>query len=153
MITILAAGKLKDKAFLELEKDYQKRISRYSPIEIVEIPDAPDSFGVEQVMERERELFEKRLPSKAFIIALEPYGEELDSESFSAKLETDLEESGLRLVFLIGGSNGLSPQLVKKAHRCLSLSKLTFPHRLARIVLLEQIYRGFKISHHEPYHK
>ncbi len=145
-ITVLCAGKIKEDYFNDAIAEYKKRLSRYCRLEIDEVADGPDA-------EAEADRFLKRLPEDAFIISLEIEGQQTDSVGFAKELER-LGTDGLsRIVFLIGGSEGLSKRVTDRADLHLSFSRLTFPHKLMRVILLEQIYRAMRIIHHEPYHK
>ncbi len=145
-ITILCAGKLKESYFVEAVNEYSKRLSRYCTIKIDEVSDGPDR-------ESEAGRMKKRLPSDAFVIACEIGGERFSSEAFSKKLESIMVNGDGHIVFLIGGSDGLHESISGPADLKVSFSDLTFPHMLMRVILLEQIYRAFRIMNHEPYHK
>lgn len=142
-IVVVAVGKLKERSVREIADDYANRIARYARYEEVELKDAePD-----ELVPR----FTKAIPERATVVALEVYGANWSSEGlakFVAKGENDGTQS---LVFLIGGSYGLPREISQKAHVRMSLSAMTLPHRLARVVLLEQIYRAFTILRGEPY--
>ena len=157
-ISILTVGKIKEAFYREAIEEFKKRLSRYVKLEIIEVadektPEITSSQEVLQVKEKEGQRLEKYLKKDAYVIALAIEGKQLDSVSFS----DTINELGLRgtshIQFLIGGSLGLSPEILKRADFQLSFSKMTFPHQLMRVVLLEQIYRSFRIINHEPYHK
>ena len=157
-ISILTVGKIKEAFYREAIEEFKKRLSRYVKLEIIEVadektPEITSSQEVLQVKEKEGQRLEKYLKEDAYVIALAIEGKQLDSVSFS----DTINELGLRgtshIQFLIGGSLGLSPEILKRADFQLSFSKMTFPHQLMRVVLLEQIYRSFRIINHEPYHK
>ena len=157
-ITVLAVGKVKEKFFREAIDEYKKRLSRYCRLEIIEVEDerAPESLSPAQeiqVKAREGEALLKKIPPKAWCIALAIDGRKMDSPGFSGELESLALAQKSHLVFLIGGSLGLSDEVLKRADERVSFSDMTFPHQLMRVILLEQIYRGFKISCNEPYHK
>lgn len=157
-IIVLAVGKVKEKFFREAIDEYKKRLSRYCRLEIIEVEDerAPESLSPAQeiqVKAREGEALLKKIPPKAWCIALAIDGRKMDSPGFSGKLESLALAQKSHLVFLIGGSLGLSDEVLKRADERVSFSDMTFPHQLMRVILLEQIYRGFKISCNEPYHK
>ena len=157
-ITVLAVGKVKEKFFREAIDEYKKRLSRYCRLEIIEVEDerAPESLSPAQeiqVKAREGEALLKKIPPKAWCIALAIDGRKKDSPGISGKLECLALAQKSHLVFLIGGSLGLSDEVLKRADERVSFSDMTFPHQLMRVILLEQIYRGFKISCNEPYHK
>lgn len=157
-ITVIAVGKIKEKYFEEAVKEYSKRLSRYCRLEIIQVSDekTPDGAGAaleQQIKEKEGQRILEKIPTDAYVIALAIEGKMLDSLSLSQKLE----ELGVRgtshIAFIIGGSLGLSSQVLSRADFKLSFSPMTFPHQLMRVVLLEQIYRSYRIIHHEPYHK
>ena len=157
-ITVLCVGKVKEKFFTDAIKEYSKRLSRYCKLEIVEVadektPDGASELVVSQIKEKEAERMEKYLPDSAYVIALAIEGKKLTSEKLAEKIDS-LGISGIsHLVFLIGGSLGMSDRLLKRADYLLSFSDMTFPHQLMRVILLEQIYRSYRIIHGEPYHK
>ncbi len=157
-VTILCVGKIKEKFYRDAIAEYEKRLSRYCKLEIIEVADekTPDNASetVErQIKEKEAERIEKHLKEGAFVFALAIDGKQFDSVEFSEEIER-LGTGGIsHIVFLIGGSLGMSDTLLKRADRKLSFSKMTFPHQLMRVVLLEQIYRAYRIINHEPYHK
>ncbi len=145
-IEILCAGKLKEAFYRDAAAEYLKRLSRYCKCFVTEVQDGP---GPEKEMER----FLSKLDPDSYLIALEIGGKSLSSEDFAQRIE-DMGLSGQsKLTFLIGGSDGLEPALSQKADYHLSFSRMTFPHQLMRVILLEQIYRAFRIINGEPYHK
>ncbi len=157
-ITVLAVGKIKEKYFTEAIKEYSKRLSRYVTLNIVEVDDeqtpdrAPTALGI-QVKQREGERLLKALKDDAYVIALAIDGQNPDSLELARTIEKLGVQGHAHLAFLIGGSLGLSREVLERADLKLSFSKLTFPHQLMRVILLEQIYRSFRIIRHEPYHK
>lgn len=157
-ITILCVGKIKERFYRDAIEEYSKRLSRYCRLEIIETADekTPDNASetVErQIKEKEGERMEKYLRDDAFVIALAIDGKQLDSVELAGKIE-QLGTSGIsHIVFMIGGSLGMSDVLLRRADMKLSFSRMTFPHQLMRVILLEQIYRGYRIINHEPYHK
>jgi len=157
-ITVLCTGKLKEKFYLDAAAEYEKRLSRYCKLEIIELPEArlsdnPSPAEREQALAAEAAAMEEKLPKGGTVIALCIEGQEMSSEALSRKI-TELGAAGQsRLTFLIGGSVGLSEQLKSRADLKLSLSPMTFPHHLARIMLLEQIYRAYQIAAGTKYHK
>ncbi len=157
-ITILAVGKVKESFYREALSEYQKRLSRYCHLEIVEVVDESvlekaSPAEEELIKEREAKRILKRLRENSFVITLEITGKKLDSEKFAKKLE-DLALAGKsQLVFVIGGSLGLHASVSARADLKLSFSDLTFPHQLMRVILAEQIYRAFRIISGSPYHK
>ncbi|MBR0092130.1 MAG: 23S rRNA (pseudouridine(1915)-N(3))-methyltransferase RlmH [Lachnospiraceae bacterium] len=156
-ITLLCVGRMKEPYLREASAEYVKRLTPYMKTEIAEVADerAPETLSaaeVRKVLQREGERILQRIPEKAYVIALAIEGNERDSLSFARHMRS-LQEAHERIVFVIGGSNGLSEEVLARADEAFSFSRLTFPHQLMRVVLLEQIYRSFKINHGEPYHK
>ena len=156
-VTVLAVGKLKERFFEEGCAEYEKRITRYCTLSVREAADekAPETLSPaqeEQVKEREGKRLLSLLDPKDHVIALTVTGKAYTSEGLAERMGA-LRDRGKNVTFLIGGSLGLSREAVDRADEELSLSKLTLPHRLARLVLLEQLYRSFKILNHETYHK
>ncbi len=156
-ISILAVGKLKDRFFEEGCAEYEKRLMRYCTLTLREAADekAPEALSPaqeSQVKEREGKRLLSLLDPRDHVIALTITGRQYTSEGLAAHIGA-LRDRGRNVSFLIGGSLGLSAEAVARADEELSLSKLTLPHRLARLVLLEQLYRSFKILNHETYHK
>ena len=157
-ITVLCVGKVKEKFFTDAIKEYSKRLSRYCKLEIVEVadektPDGVSELVVSQIKEKEAERMEKYLPDSAYVIALAIEGKKLTSEKLAEKIDSLGISGTSHLVFLIGGSLGMSDRLLKRADYLLSFSDMTFPHQLMRVILLEQVYRSYRIIHGEPYHK
>lgn len=156
--TILCVGKLKERYYREAVTEFVKRLSRYGKLEIVEVADekTPDraSAAVEDdIRAREGERLLKAWREDAHVIALDIAGGKKSSEQFADRLEKLGVMGKSHIVFVIGGSLGLAPAVLEKADERLSFSDMTFPHQLMRVILLEQIYRAFRIIHHEPYHK
>lgn len=157
-ITILCVGKIKEKFYRDAIAEYEKRLSRYCRLEIIEVadektPDNASSIAERQIKQKEAERMAKHLKEGAFVCALAIDGKQLDSVELSAKIE-QLGTSGVsHIIFLIGGSLGMSEELLQRADMKLSFSKMTFPHQLMRVILLEQVYRAYRIINHEPYHK
>ena len=157
-ITLVTVGKIKEKFFEDAIKEYSKRLSRYCKLEILQVADekTPDgaSEAVElQIKEKEGQRILSLIRDDAYVIALAIEGKMLDSEELAERIEK-LGVSGIsQIVFVIGGSLGLSAQVMKRADYALSFSRMTFPHQLMRVVLLEQIYRSYRIMNHQPYHK
>ena len=157
-ITVIAVGKIKEKYLKDALAEYGKRLSRYCRLEILEAADekTPDNASetVErQIRQKEGERIRKLMKADAYTIALAIDGNMLSSEKFSEKIETLGVQGISHIQFLIGGSIGLDETLLKEADYRLSFSKMTFPHQLMRVILLEQIYRGYRIMAGEPYHK
>lgn len=157
-ITLITVGKIKEKYFTGAIAEYSKRLSKYCKLEIIELPDekTPDKAGEAlelQIKEKEGERILKNIKDGAYVIALAIEGKMLTSEELADKVEK-LGVSGVsHIVFIIGGSLGLDPRVLDRADYKLSFSKMTFPHQLMRVVLLEQIYRSYRIINGEPYHK
>lgn len=157
-IDVLCVGKLKERYFTAAAEEYRKRLGRYCRLEVREVPDepAPENASpaqAEQVKEAEgKRLLQWRKP-EAYAIALAIEGESLTSEGLARKLEGLGLSGRSHIQFFIGGSLGLSPEVLRQADYRLSFSALTFPHQLMRVILLEQLYRSFRIIRREPYHK
>ncbi|MPM48557.1 Ribosomal RNA large subunit methyltransferase H [bioreactor metagenome] len=157
-ITVISVGKLKEKYLKEAIDEYAKRLQRYCKISIIELQDekTPDNASEKeelQIKNKEGEAILKSIKDNSFVIALDLKGKMLTSEEFSTYIQ-ELGVSGKSdLVFVIGGSLGLSQEVLNRANYKLCFSKMTFPHQLFRVMLLEQIYRGFRIMKGEPYHK
>lgn len=151
MIKIICVGKIKEKFYQEAILEYQKRLSKYTKLEIIEVAD----YGNQNPninMQKEKELILKHIRDKDYVITLEIDGKEYDSVAFSHHLNQVMMLNS-NLVFVIGGSDGLDLEVKKRSNEALSFSKFTFPHQLFRIILLEQIYRAYKIKNNESYHK
>lgn len=154
----MCIGKIKEKFYREAVCEFEKRLSRYCRLEIIEVLDekTPDHAGPlveKQIKEKEASRLLKYLNQDAYVIALAIEGKQLNSVELSEKLE-NLGTSGIsHIIFLIGGSLGLSDGILSDADFALSFSKMTFPHQLMRVILLEQIYRAYRIMNGEPYHK
>ncbi|HQB63311.1 MAG TPA: 23S rRNA (pseudouridine(1915)-N(3))-methyltransferase RlmH [Sedimentibacter sp.] len=157
-ITIISAGKIKEKYFTEAINEYAKRLSKYCRLIEEVVPDekADENFSpaeIEQVKLKEGQKMLSRIPKNSFVIVLDIKGIQLRSEEFAKKLNTLSLEGVSHIAFIIGGSNGLSEEVINRADYKLSFSKMTFPHQLFKVILLEQIYRAFKINAGETYHK
>jgi 23S rRNA (pseudouridine1915-N3)-methyltransferase len=157
-ITIIAVGKIKEKYLVNAINEYKKRLNRYCKINIIEVPDekAPENLTekqMEQVRKVEGQSILKYIKDRVYIIVLDIQGKMLPSEAFSDKLQTLGVQGYGHIVLIIGGSLGLSDEVKKRSDFKLSFSPMTFPHQLMRLILLEQIYRAFKIIKGEPYHK
>lgn len=151
MIKIITIGFIKEQYLKDAIAEYKKRISKYTNLEIIELKD--EDFGeIEKTLKVEEEKILKQISDRDYIITLEIEGKELTSIEFAKKIESiQLENSNI--TFIIGGSYGLSENIKNKANYHLSFSKMTFPHQLFRVLLLEQIYRAYKINNNESYHK
>lgn len=157
-ISILAVGKVKESYFRDGIGEYVKRLSKYAKMEIVEVADekTPDKASENEerlIKEKEGERLLKAIKDDAYVIALAIDGKKLDSVALSNKIETLGISGTSHIQFVIGGSLGLSEQVLKRADYKLSFSDMTFPHQLMRLILCEQIYRSYRIINHEPYHK
>ena len=151
MIKIITVGTIKEKYLKDAIEEYQKRIKKYTNIELIEVKDE-GLVEETKAISLEAEKIKKHLNSKDYIITMEIEGKQITSEEFAEKLnQIQIENSNI--VFIIGGSYGLSNELKQMAKYHLSFSKLTFPHQLFRVLLLEQIYRCYKILTNESYHK
>ena len=157
-ITVLTVGKIKEKYLRDAIAEYTKRLSRYCKLEIIEVADEKtkdqaSETEIDMVKDREGERILKSIRPDGYVIALAIDGKQPDS----IELSREIEKLGLggvsHIYFVIGGSLGLSDKVLKRADARLSFSKMTFPHQLMRVILLEQIYRSYRIMHHEPYHK
>lgn len=157
-IKIIAVGKLKEKYLKDAVNEYLKRLTAYAKLEIIEIGDKkePDNASlkdIENIKNKEGSKIIEKIKDREYVILLDVEGKLISSEELAGKLG-ELSLSGdSNLVFVIGGSNGVSEEVRQKANFKLSFSKMTFPHQLMRVILLEQIYRGFKINRGEAYHK
>jgi len=151
MIKILCLGKIKETFFKEAINEYTKRLSKYTKIDIVELDDYKGDDKIIS-LEKEKSLILKNLNEKDFVITLEIEGNELTSIELSKKIDEILTFNS-NIVFVIGSSYGLHDDIKRRSNYKLSFSKLTFPHQLFRVVLLEQIYRSYKILNNESYHK
>lgn len=157
-ITILAVGKIKEKFFREAIAEYEKRLSRYCKLELIEVadektPEHASRAEEEQIKEKEAKRILEKIGSDTYVITLEILGKPMDSVSFSEMLQGLGVGRKSQITFVIGGSLGLHESVSKRADSKVSFSPMTFPHQLMRVILCEQIYRGFRILNHEPYHK
>lgn len=157
-ITIISVGKIKEKFFTEAMKEYTKRLTKFCKLNEEFIPDerADENYSeaeIEQVKIKEGQKILNKIPKNSYIIVLDINGVMLSSEELSKKINTLGIEGTSDITFIIGGSNGLSEEVIKSANFNLSFSKMTFPHQLFKVILLEQIYRAFKIISGESYHK
>lgn len=157
-VTIVCVGKLKEKYWKDAIAEYSKRLSRYMKLEIIELADekAPESMSPAQeaeVLEKEGQRILKHIREDAFVTALAVEGKMLSSEELAAFMEKKEVGGVSHMVFVIGGSLGLSPAVMQRADFALSFSRMTFPHQMMRVVLLEQVYRAERIRRNEPYHK
>lgn len=156
-ITIVCAGKLKEKYLRDGIAEYEKRLRPYADLRTIEIieermKDRPSPAEKNEVLRREGERLSAQIPQGAYLIVLDVGGEEMSSEKFSARIDRLMLMGESHIAFLVGGPFGLSDELRQRADLRLSFSQFTLPHQLIRLFLMEQIYRSFKISRHEPYH-
>ncbi len=159
-IKIICVGKIKEKSLKELCDEYSKRISKYSKIEIIELDDEkiPSNASV-AIEEQVKSIESKRIIEKlnkfpnSHVILLDLHGKQLDSLDFSKEIENISTYSNSNIIFVIGGSLGMSNELLNYSNNKICFSKMTFPHQLIRVFLLEQIFRAFKILNNETYHK
>ena len=157
-VTVLCVGKLKEPFYMQAVSEYQKRLSRHCKLEIVELPeqklsDAPSDAEIEQSLQKEAALIEEKLPKGGALIAMCVEGTELSSVQLSQKMQQFASRGASQLTFLIGSSFGLHPSIKQRADFRLSVSPMTFPHHLFRVMLLEQIYRAYQIESGTKYHK
>lgn len=157
-ISVIAVGKLKEKYLKQAIDEYSKRLSRYCKLDITELPDekTPDNASdkeEEQIRDKEGKLILSKIKDNAYVVAMDLKGKELSSEEFAKFISNCGVMGNSNIVFVIGGSLGLSDEVRKRANYKLCFSKMTFPHQLFRVMLLEQVYRGFRINNNEPYHK
>lgn len=157
-ITLITVGKIKEKYLKDAIAEYSKRLSRYCKLEIVEvadekIPDNASDTVEDAIRDKEGERILKYIKEDAYVITLEIAGKMLTSEEMAEKIEKLGVQGTSHIIFIIGGSIGLGREILKRSDYALSFSKMTFPHQLMRVILLEQIYRSYRIMNHEPYHK
>lgn len=157
-ITILCVGKLKEKFMRDAVSEYQKRLSRYIKLEVIETADekTPEHASEKEqngIRDKEGERLIKHIKAEDYVIALAIDSPQYDSVAFSKKLEQYGITGKGNIVFVIGGSLGICESVLQRADERISFSKMTFPHQLMRVILLEQIYRGYRIMKNEPYHK
>lgn len=157
-VTVLCVGKLKEPFYIQAVSEYQKRLSRHCKLEIVELPeqklgDDPSAAEIEQGLQKEAAMIEEKLPKGGVLIAMCVEGKELSSVRLSQKMQEFFSRGASHLTFLIGSSFGLHPSVKAKADFKLSVSPMTFPHHLFRVMLLEQIYRAYQIENGTRYHK
>lgn len=157
-ITLITVGKIKEKYFTDAIKEYAKRLSRYCKLEIIELedektPDRASEAEERQIKEKEGERILKAIKDGSYTIALAIEGKKKASEQLAAEIERLGIQGKSHISFIIGGSLGLDERVLKRADEWLSFSDMTFPHQLMRVILLEQIYRSYRIIQNEPYHK
>ena len=157
-ITVITVGKIKEKYLKDAIDEYVKRLGRYCKLEIIEVadektPDDASSASEDTIRAKEAERILKYVRDDAYIITLEIKGKQLSSEELAEKIDKLGVQGKSHIIFIIGGSIGLGEEVLKKSDFALSFSKMTFPHQLMRVILLEQIYRSYRIICGEPYHK
>lgn len=157
-ITIVCVGKIKEAFYKDAVNEYAKRLSRYCKFQVIEVadektPDQKTAHEEDLIRQKEAERILKQIKEDAYVIALAIQGKKLDSVAFSEYIEWLGVQGKSNLVFVIGGSLGLHSTVLKRADDQISFSDMTFPHQLMRVILAEQIYRGFRIMNGEPYHK
>jgi len=157
-ITILCVGKVKETFYRDAVNEYAKRLSRYCKFQVTELqdektPDKASEHEEDLIREKEAERILKQIRDDDYVIALAIHGKKMDSLAFSEYIKKLGVSGKSNLVFVIGGSLGLHDSVLRRSDEQISFSDMTFPHQLMRVILAEQIYRGFRIMNHEPYHK
>lgn len=157
-ITVITVGKIKEKYLRDAIAEYTKRLGKYCKLEIIEVadektPDQASAVVEESIRQKEGERILKFVRDDSYVITLEIQGRMLTSEELADKIDTLGIQGVSHITFIIGGSIGLGEEVMRRSDYALSFSKMTFPHQLMRVILLEQIYRGYRIIHGEPYHK
>ena len=157
-ITLVTVGKIKERSFEDAIKEYSKRLGRYCRLDIIQVQDekTPDGAGEameRQIKDKEGQRILSNIKDGAYVIALAIEGRMLSSEELASRLQKLGVDGISHIVFVIGGSLGLSDEVMRRADFALSFSKMTFPHQMMRVVLLEQVYRSYRIMAGEPYHK
>ena len=157
-ITVITVGKIKEKYLKDAIAEYCKRLSKYCKLEIIEVADEKTPDNASEVVEdsirsKEAERILKYVKDDAYVITLEIGGKQLSSEELADKIDKLGVQGTSHIIFIIGGSIGLGKEVLNKSNYALSFSKMTFPHQLMRVILLEQVYRSYRIISNEPYHK
>ncbi len=157
-VTIICVGKLREKYFADAADEYMKRLKRIMPVSVIELPDEPEPAQPsdklnEAVMKREGEKILQKIGQYDHVIAMCIDGKQYESTELAGKMSALFTQGKSNITFLIGGSLGLHPDVLKRANERMSMSKMTFPHQLARVMLLEQLFRAAKINAGERYHK
>ncbi|SES14246.1 23S rRNA (pseudouridine1915-N3)-methyltransferase [Gracilibacillus ureilyticus] len=157
-ITIVTVGKLKEKYLKQGIQEYMKRLTTYAKVEIAEVADekAPENMSEVEMLEVKRKEGDRilsHISQDTYVITLEINGKMLSSEQLAAKMDELATYGKSKIAFVIGGSLGISEEVQQRSDLALSFSKMTFPHQVMRLILLEQVYRGFRINRGEPYHK
>ena len=148
MIKVISVGKIKERYFIDAIAEYKKRLSKYTKLEIIELPDY--NYDALKTINEEGKNILSKISDKDFVVTLDINGKQMDSLSLSRFIDNNISKN---ITFVIGGSYGLSDEVLKRSNYSLSFSNMTFPHQLFRVILLEQIYRSFKIINNESYHK
>ena len=157
-ISVITVGKIKEKYLKDAIAEYSKRLSKYCKLEIIEVADEKTPDNASEVVEdsirsKEAERILKYVKDDAYVITLEIGGKQLSSEELADKIDKLGIQGTSHIIFIIGGSIGLGKEVLNKSNYALSFSKMTFPHQLMRVILLEQVYRSYRIISNEPYHK
>ena len=157
-VTIICVGKLREKFFADAADEYLKRLKRIMPVSVIELPDEPEPAQPsdklnEAVMKREGEKMLSRIGAQDHVIAMCIDGKQYESTELAGKIQNLFTQGKSNITFLIGGSLGIHPDVLRRANERMSMSKMTFPHQLARVMLLEQLFRAAKINAGERYHK
>ena len=157
-VTLITVGKIKEKYLKDAILEYSKRLSKYCKLDIVEVadektPDQASENTERQIRQKEGERILRYVKEDAYVITLEINGNMMDSVTFAKKIETLAIQGKSHIVFIIGGSIGLGEEVLRRSDYALSFSKMTFPHQLMRVILLEQVYRSYRIIEGAPYHK
>ena len=157
-VTIICVGKLREKFFADASDEYLKRLKRIMPVSVIELPDEPEPAQPseklnEAVMKREGEKMLARIGAQDHVIAMCIDGKQYESTELAGKIQNLFTQGKSNITFLIGGSLGIHPDVLRRANERMSMSKMTFPHQLARVMLLEQLFRAAKINAGERYHK
>lgn len=157
-ITLITVGKIKEKYLKDAIAEYSKRLSKYCKLEIIEVADEKTVEQASETVEngirdKEAERILKFVKDDAYVITLEIQGKLLSSEELAEKIEMLGVQGNSHITFIIGGSIGLGQAVLERSDFALSFSRMTFPHQLMRVILLEQIYRSYRINSHQPYHK
>ncbi|MEC0303636.1 23S rRNA (pseudouridine(1915)-N(3))-methyltransferase RlmH [Terribacillus saccharophilus] len=157
-ITIISVGKLKEKYLKQGIEEYTKRLGAYAKVDLIEVPDekAPENLSeadMQIVKQKEGDRILSKIGPDDYVISLEIKGQMITSEQLASKIDGLATYGKSKIVFVIGGSLGLSEEVMQRSDYALSFSKMTFPHQLMKLVLVEQVYRAFRIIKGEPYHK
>ncbi len=152
-IRIIALGKIKEKWLKDGIAEYIKRLSGYAEVEITEVPDSPDSIPEAEGIRREGEQILSKISDKDLVWVMDLHGKEVTSEELSEYLINDIERGGAKITIVIGGSCGISDEVRKRSQRKIKFGDITLTHQMTRLILMEQLYRAFKIARGEKYHK